>query len=187
MYLTVDTTTDPFELSDVVDGVTSSISFNNLTQTFTYTFTDTTGNSREGVLEVYRITPTTRTLACNESSTSVSASILCKVNTTNVTGSYSARWYIIHDGTRVVVSTYDVITSLAKELRDVWRGQGPFFVVLVAGTLAALGAYVSGAVGIILFLVGLFAVNFFGFTLLGTGIYGIFVGIGIWIIIKLKR
>lgn len=187
MRLTMDLIADPFTVVDALDNIVTSLTFNSLTQTFTYTFNDLTGTSRTGTLEVYRITPREHNLVCTNTDTSASASLLCQVNTTNTTGSYSAHGMIdIPGGSNIITNTLEIATGYVKEFSETIGNQGVFFSLLIAGAFAGLGAFVSPAVGIIMFLVGLGATLFFGFSMLTTSVYISIILIGAFIIYKIK-
>jgi len=187
--LTLDLIPDPFTSIDVMENMVTSLTFNNLTQTFSYSFTDTTGGSRSGLLEVWRITPKENTLVCTNTGISASTTLLCQYNTTNVTGTYTAKGYIqvgSHD-MNVLTNVLDVITGLTSELKQMWGTQGIFFSILVAGSLGTLGLVASPAVGIMMFLAGLIVTTLFGMSIITFSAIGFFVIIGLVIIYKIKR
>ncbi len=187
LILTMNPTEEPFSNVDAIDNVETSMNFNNLTETFTYTFTDLGGNSREGTLTVIEITPTTETVVCTSTDTSPSATLICQVNTTNATATFSAKGEIKVGSTSIITDALNILTGITRQLKDIWGGQGVFFTILVAGVIGGLGMIVSPAVGIIMFLVSLLVVNFFGMTILSGTIYGFFILVGIFIIWKMKQ
>lgn len=187
LFLTLDLLDDPFVNIDITDDTTSTISFNNVTETFKYTFTSTKGADRVGLLEVFLITPTSETLVCSETDTTSSGTLLCQVNTTSTPGTYSVRGSIKIGDTQVQTQSFQRETGLIRDFKDIWGNQGIFFGVLVAGTLGLLGAVVSPTVGIVMFIVGIFMINFFGFTLISAGFIGFLMILGIVIILKMKR
>ncbi len=187
--LTMDLVTDPFTSFDVITRMTTSLTFNNNTETFSYVFTDTTGVSRRGLLEVHRISASENTLVCSNTATSASATLLCQVNTTNISGTYAAKGYIQLGSTKMNVLTdiLNIITGLTKQLREKWGNQGIFFTILVSGAMAGLGAVISPAVAIIMFLAGLAVTSFFGMSFITMTFLGTFIIIGIVIIWKTKQ
>lgn len=184
--LTLDLIADPFTTIDAVEDVTTSLTFNNATQTFSYVFTDLTGTERTGVITVIQIDPNTETIVCTNTDTSVSATLLCQVNTTNSTGTYAAKGFINVGTNNILTNTLEIVTGLTQQLKDIWGTQGVFFTVMIAGTLGTLGALVSPSVGIIMFIASLLVVNAFGMTLLSAVMYGFFIIIAGVIIYKMK-
>lgn len=187
LILTMKPVTDPFTNVDTIEDVITSLSFNDLTETFSYVFTDTTGANRKGTLVVIEITPTTETIVCTETDTTSSGTLLCQVNITNSTGSVSAKGFIQVGSTSILTDTISKASKIVRDLKDVWGSQGVFFSILVAGTMGGLGMVVSPATGIIMFLAGLLLANFFGMTIMGTVIYGFFILAAVLIIWKMKR
>ncbi|KKK87949.1 hypothetical protein LCGC14_2748100, partial [marine sediment metagenome] len=74
--LTLNLIPSPFDIPNAIAGVITSLTFNNVTQTFSYTFTDTTGASRKGTLDVYKSTATTSGLVCTSTDTTSSGTLL---------------------------------------------------------------------------------------------------------------
>lgn len=185
LILTLDLTPDIFSHMNIVDGITTSLTFNNLTKTFSYSFTDTGGTARRGLLEVHR----GNYLECSNIATSASATLLCQVNTTNVTGRYTAKGYIQIGSysQNALMQMLEILTGFAVELKDQWGAQGIFFAILISGSLAGLGVMISPAVGVIMFLVGIFITSFFGMTILPAAMIGFFILIGAIMVYKMKK
>jgi len=175
-FITLNLLSDPFQIIDAVDDVTSSMAFNNLTETFSYTFSVLGGTDRTGTIEVYKLTPTDKVLVCENSDTSSGATILCQYNTTSDEGTYIAEGIIQANGGNILDKTLEVVTGFGKEVRATFGEQGIFFTVLILGTLAGLGAFVSPAIAIILFIVGLGISVILGFTMMNLTL---FIGIAI--------
>ncbi len=184
--LTLSLIADPFESIDAIEDLTTSLSFNNATQTFSFVFTDLTGTSRTGTIQVIQIEPNLETIVCTNTDTSSAATILCQVNTTNSTGTYAARGFITVGGNKILTNTLEILTGLVQDFKNIWGTQGVFFTILIAGTLGTLGALVSSSVGIILFMTSLLVVNAFGMTLISAVMYGFFIIVGGVIIYKMK-
>lgn len=187
LILTLNLLADPFETIDIIDGITTSLTFNNLTQTFSYVFTDLGGINREGTLTVIEITPTTETILCTSTDTSSGATLICQINTTNTTGSVVAKGFIKVGSNNILTNTKEILGILIRDLKDIWGTQGVFFTILIAGTLGTLGALVSPSVGIIMFIVSLIVVNLLGMTILSATMYGFFIIIAGVIIYKMKN
>ena len=185
-FLTIDLIPSPFGISDAIDGVTTSLSFNNVTQTFSYTFVDTNGIPRIATLEVWKTSPTTSSNVCTATDTSVSGTLLCTVNTTDVTGTYTAKGYISINP-KLLTDTYQVFTGIVKEFRLKFGTQGIFLTILLSGVLAGLGAVVSPAVGIIMFMVGIAIASFMGMSLISMVFLGFLILATAIIIFRMKR
>ncbi len=185
--LTMRLTPDPLESVDTLNNMITTLTFNNLTETFSYVFTDTNGVARTGNLVVIEITPTSETIICTTTDTSPSATLLCQVNTTNLTGSFIAKGSIQVGDNQIVTNRFDrAVGELKQQLRDIISNQGIFLSILVAGTLGGLGAVVSPAVGIIMFLVGLTMTAFFGLNIIIIPLLVSFIILGGIIIYKMK-
>ncbi len=187
LILTMDLLTDPFTTIDAIQDMTTSLSFTNSTQTFVYVFTDTSGNSRTGQLDVIKRSAASEVVVCTITDTSVSATLLCQVNTTASPGSYIALGKIIVGSNKIVTDNLERETGIARDFRNTFGTQGAFFTIIIAGTMAGLGAGISPAVAIIMFLVGLGIVNFLGFSIWGLSLYVSFVVAGAILIFKMKK
>ncbi len=187
MILTLNLIPDPFAAVDVLSDITSSLSFNNNTQTFKYVFLSKSGVDREAKLEVRRTGGLNATLVCTATSISSGATLLCPVNTTATEGTYVASGFILAEGTFVMTATTSILTGIITQLSNIWKSQGIFFSIMVAGTMGLLGAIVSPSVGIIMFLGGLIVVNFMGLTVITTAIIASFILLGGIIIFRMKR
>ena len=184
--LTLDLLADPFGTVDALDGVTTSLSFNNLTQTFSYVFLDTTGTQRTATLDVIKTTPTTDENVCTTTDTSVSGTLLCTVNTTAIPGTYTAKGYISINP-KILTNTYQIITGIARDFQAVFGTTGIFLTILLAGCMAGLGAMISPAVAIIMFVVGIAIASFMGMSMIST-VFLCFLILGaIILIFKMKR
>ena len=187
LILTMDLSADPFTTIDVIQDMTTSLSFTNSTQTFVYVFTDTSGSTRTGQLDVIKRSAASEVVVCTTTDTSVSATLLCQVNTTASPGTYIALGKIIVGNNEIVTDNLERETGIARDFRNTFGTQGAFFTIIIAGTLAGLGAGVSPAVAIIMFLVGLGIVNFLGFSIWGLSLYVSFVVAGAILIFKMKK
>jgi len=185
--LTLNLIADPLTTVDTITNVNTDLTFNNLTETFSYVFTDLAGQNRKGTLTVIEITPTTETVLCTSTDTSSSATLICQVNTSNITGTFTAVGAIEINGIDVPTNIFErTIGTIKQGLNELIGSQGIFFTILIAGTLAGLGAVVSPAVGILMFLVGLGIINFLAFTILKLSLYVTFLIIGGIIMYKMK-
>ena len=184
--LTLNLIPSPFDITDAIAGVTTSLAFNNVTQTFSYVFTDMNGISRIGTLEVYKSTVTTSELVCTSTDTTSSGTLLCVVNTTNIPGTYTAKGFISVNP-KLLTNTLQIFTGTVTKFKAIWGSQGIFFTILIAGTLGGLGAAISPAVGIIMFLVGITIASFLGMSIISMVFLAFLILAAAIIIFKMKR
>jgi len=175
----INTQSSPFAKLDSITRIRSNISFNNLTQTFSYFFSDEDGNTRTGTLEVLRGS----TVVCNTTASSSSATLLCKYNLTNETSRIYAVGYI--DGSKIPTAIIEEASAFIQEAKALFGRSGLFYTALFAGSVAALGVF-SPAVSVIMFLVGLGAMMFMGINLISTIVYILIVIIGLMVVWRLK-
>lgn len=190
MFLTIDLIGDPFEHIDIIDDITTSLTFNNITQTFSFTFLDTTGTNRKGLLEVRRITPTENVLLCNTTDISSSATLLCQVNTTNPVGTYLAKGFIMIGSydLSILREMLEIATGIAIDLKNVWGPSGEFFAILITGFLTSLGAVTGGpALAVVMFMVGLIISKFLGLIIFSAAMVGFIILMGVMIIYRIKK
>lgn len=177
--LRIDTLTDPFVHIDSINRIISNISFNNLTQTFSYYFSDPDGLARVGTLEVI----VNGIVVCSNTASSSSATILCQYNTTNITSSVRAVGYI--DSSKVPTAVMEIVALIARQAKDLFGSSGLFYTILFAGSVAGLGIF-SIATSVIMFLVGLGAMFFMGISYVTTLIYVLIVIMGLIVIWKVR-
>ncbi len=185
--LTMDLIPPPFDTVDAINDITTSLTFNNVSQTFSYVFTDLTGVNREATLDVIKTTPTTSDIVCTSTDTTSSGTLLCVVNTTNITGTYTAKGFITISGNKILMRTKEISTGIVSQFKSVWGTQGIFFTILVAGVLGGLGAAISPAVGIIMFIVGIAIASFLGMSIISMVFLAFLVLAAAIIIFKMKR
>ena len=177
--LNIDTLSNSFAKIDLINRIISNISFNNLTQTFSYYFSDPEGLTRTGTLEVL----VGDTVVCTSTATSSSATILCAYNLTNSTARVKAIGYI--DGSKVPTAIMEILGKVARKAKDLFGKSGLFYTILFAGSVAGLATF-SPAVSVIMFLVGLGSMFFMGISFVSTIVYMLIVIIGMLVIWKLK-
>ena len=187
LILTMDLLPDPFTTVDTIEGITTSLSFTNSTQTFVYVFTDIGGTPRTGQIDVIKRGVVSDTTVCTNSDTSVSATILCQVNTTSEPGNYLALGLITVGSNQIRTDSLERENGIRGDFQNTFGTQGAFVTMIIAGTLAGLGAGISPAVAIIMFLAGLGVVNFIGFSMWSLTIYVSFVIVGVILIFKMKK
>ena len=174
---------DPFSTIDGLDDIITSLTFNNLTQTFSYVFTQKSGLSTTGTLEVMSTEGADSSIVCTTTDTTSSGTLLCQVNTTNETGTYSAKGFVKVGNKNILTNVMNIITGLPAQFRDIIGRQGFFFAIMISGVLAGLGALVGPSVSIIMFGVGIVVSSFLGFSVLGAtgiGTIAIIIMIMVW-------
>lgn len=181
--LTMELKADPFSTIDGLDDIITSLTFNNLTQTFSYVFTQKSGLSTTGTLEVMSTEGADSSIVCTTTDTTSSGTLLCQVNTTNETGTYSAKGFVKVGNKNILTNVMNIITGLPAQFRDIIGRQGFFFAIMISGVLAGLGALVGPSVSIIMFGVGIVVSSFLGFSVLGAtgiGTIAIIIMIMVW-------
>lgn len=163
--ITVVKSADPFTQIDVANDVSTSLTFNNNSQTYSYTFTSMSGTEREGVIEVIEYDGNTNGVVCRNTATSSSATILCEVNVTNSNSTFVANGYVNEVGSSQLIrtDTLESLNYLKEQFLARIGGNGLFLSVIFAGTTAGLGL-ANPAIAIVLFLAGLSSMIFIGFS-----------------------
>ena len=185
--LTMNLIPDPFDEKDVIDGISTSLTFNAITQTFSYVFTDTLGVSRTGILDVIKTTVTTSEKVCSATDTTSSGTLLCVYNITLNPGTYTAKGFIQYNGNKIQTNTKQFFTGLKRDFRDIFGSQGTLFTIMFAGVLGGLGATISPAVALVMFMVGIAIASFMGMSILSIAFLVFLVILMVFIIFKMKR
>lgn len=185
--ITVDTGTNPIIAENQIKNTTTLLNFNNDTQVFTYAFVNNLGTPLTGSLNVRRLGSSGMVTICDSSSTATSGSILCAINTSNITGEYIASGYLSFTGESKKMLTNQIteVTGYPKRALQIFQRQGVLIAIIMAGTFAGLGA-VNPSISIVLFLVGLGAASWIGFSFMAFSTYIIIAIIGFMIIYKLR-
>jgi len=181
--ITLNTLADPFERADIVNGISTSLTFNNNTQVFSYTFTDKNGLTREVRLEVFERNLAGDFIVCTNTQTISSGTLLCAVSATNVT--LFARGMVVLDEGNIITNTLTIINSYIKQAKDIFGKTSLFYTILFAGAIAGLGV-ANIAASIMLFIIGLGAMMLAGFSFINTGVYMMIVIGGLLVIWRLR-
>lgn len=186
LTITITTTADAFEELETFMGITTALSYNNASSTFSYIFNNPSGTAVQGILEVNKITPRESTQMCYNTDISSGSTILCTVNVTDNFDSYVARGYIdLQTGLAPILSDEVSFNNWLNQGIANFGQQGVFLSLIMAGTFATLGA-ASSALSILFFMVGLGAALYFGFSAMALTAYiGIFV-LALILIYKLR-
>lgn len=175
----IDTLSNPFAKIDNTNRILNNISFNNVTQTFSYFFSDPTGTTRIATLEI----TSNGVVVCSATSSSSSGTLLCQYNTTNSTSRVLATGYI--DGSKIPIAVMEVANALQQQAKALFGRSGLFYTLIFAGSIAGLGLY-SMAVAVIGFLAGLASMMFMGISFISITTYILFVIIGLFVVWRVK-
>lgn len=138
-----------------VNNIANIIQYNNVTGTFTFTYSDLSNIVRTGCLEVVELVAGHNDVVCNNCVASTSATIICTLPNVNKTSSYVATGRI---DTNTANSYGDIAQIFIRTGQQVWqsfRGTGNMATLMISGTSFFIGIF-NPAVGIIFLLVGLF-------------------------------
>lgn len=180
ILIRIDTLVNPFSGIDAINRVTSNITFNNYTQTFSYFFIDNDGYTRTATLEVYN----GGTTVCSNTATAVSGTVLCQYNTTNSTHITRAVGYI--DGSLIPTAATEVYNKVIEQAQDIFGKSGMFYTIMFAGSVAGLGMF-SIATAVILFIAGLAAMMFMGVGYIQLGVYVTIIIMGILVVWRVRQ
>lgn len=152
----VEDTTDDFERFTNISDFEYSLSFDNTTNVFTYSWNDITGESSTHRLLVQRVSFNGTVTVCNTSSTSTSSTLTCDVGSS--VASYRGQGFreVSGDSTRVVVLNIKVGDPFGTFGREglIWS----FFLLF---TLIAIGIF-HPPTAVILYLVGFLGLGAIG-------------------------
>lgn len=162
--ITLGTSINPFTEIDVGNDVSTSLTFNNQTQTYSYTFTSLSGTERQGTIEVYEYSGIKNNLICSNTVSSSSATLLCVANVSNSNSTFIANGYInsLENEERILTATLEKSNELKDKFLGLIGDNGLFLSILFAGTTAGLGL-ANPAIAVVLFLTGLMSMIFIGF------------------------
>ena len=158
-----------------------SLTFNNATSTWSYSYVSTSGTFSYARLYVYQSNPTTgKTTICNTTSVSNAATLTCNVSAYD--GQVYAEDYVSRSP-EVLVWAESIIQSIAKTIFGL---EGLFWAFFIMMVLAIAGALVAGPVGAMAFTVACFVflpmigiASFGAVALWGTIILGVLIA---WIV-----
>lgn len=151
----VSATIDEYDKFDSIDNYVYSLTYVNTSNSFIFTWSDTTGDSPTHRLEVIRRSFNETVVICNSTSTSLSSSLSCDL--TDRVGTYYAygirtaspgRWMV------TIQKTFD------EAYRTFWK-EGLFWSFILLMTMLLIGAW-SPIVGVVLYLVGFISIGLFG-------------------------
>jgi len=157
-----------------------SLTYNEATKIWTYTYIDTSGTTKWGRLLVYTEDGNSKTIICNNSDTSSAATLTC--NVTNYEGTIYAKAYISRSP-EILVWSESVIKRVVKAIFGM---EGVFWAMMILLTIGLVGIW-HPTISVIMMIVGIILINFLQIASFGiTTIMGITI-IGIIILMEMKR
>lgn len=181
---------DVFAAPDAIEGLKTTLTFNNATQTFTYSFNDIGAASRTVSLNVVRRTSSGDITVCTNSATGASGTLLCQYNMSLNHGYYFASGGItsIEGIPTIPTNMMEIVTDTIQQgFRQRADKSGVYLSFILGGTFAGLGSLASPATAIIMFMVGLGVILYFNLTALTLGIYLTIFIISLFLILKVLR
>ena len=139
---------------EVVEDLTSTLTFSSTTNIFTYTYDDTSGDFTSARLRVLRIFPSNGSLVipCNGTKTDSSGVITCNING-QVNGTYRASGYITRDSDEFLDKRIDGV--LGTNIYNSMGEDGVLWSIFILIAIVMLGitrpslAIVFGTIGLI--------------------------------------
>ena len=145
--------------TDVIYGITSSLSYTDATGNFRFTWSDPDGNYHYGCLKVTKESIAGNTLINDTCVMSTAGTILVNINSTEeVNGTYVAVGYIKFDEPYVL----QVLRKTWGSLSETFGSEGLFYGFLIILTLAMVGVY-APKIAMILAVIGLIFSSILGF------------------------
>lgn len=176
-----------FSSIDALGKTVTSLSFNNITKTFSYSFTNLLGTSLTGRLVVNREENGDVANICSTSTTASSGTLLCVWNISNQTGNYYATGSI-DTGQDVgfgITNTLTIITGFADQAKNVFGKTGVLLSIMLGGATATLFIW-SPAAMIIMFLVSFGVMINVGLSFMSIGLFLGIIIIGLAIVIRMR-
>lgn len=137
-----------------LESLTTSLSYSETTNVFTYTYSDTSSSFTNARLHVYKVVPTNATIIspCNETKTDATGVITCDL-TGQVNGTYRAAGYITRGTTETLVQRRDGV--LGTNIYNSIGLDGVLWSIFIFIAIVMLGisrpslAIIFGTVGIV--------------------------------------
>lgn len=175
---------DYSDIFDSVLGISTTLTFENTTKDFVYTFSDPTGSVVEGCLKVVNKSVVGETIMFDNCTTSTAASIYVSIGIDTNTSTFIGTGYVKDsDANRYITDV------LGISFADVWTTynlEGVFFSFLIVTTIVMAGLF-HPAAAIILAVVGLIFTSLLGFYQIAYPILATIVALGIVAAIMVSR
>jgi len=157
LQFVVEDSTNDFERFDDITDYDGELTYDEGTETFTFSWTDTTGDSPTHRLLVERFTFNNTAVVCNVTSTSLASSLPCDISSYS-TGSFTAQAFRTTGGDERRVAR---LTTKLGDISGTFGLEGLFWSFILLLTLIAVGAF-SPVIGVGLFLIGFIALGVMG-------------------------
>lgn len=152
----IEDTEDDFERFSNDTDLDWTLTFNNNTNIFTFSWNDNTGDVASYRLYVQRILFNGSTLVCNTSTTANSGSLTC--DTSSITGSYICRVYRTVSGDESILAVLNA--KVGETFKDYGR-EGLIWTFLLLLTMLAIGSF-NPPLGVVLYNVGFIIMGLLG-------------------------
>jgi len=144
----IEDTTDPFDRFDNVTDLSHVFTFNNETNTFIFTWVDTSGDTATYNLKVERILANGTTTVCDSSTVAASGTLTCEVG--DQKASYRAQVFRTVDGEKTRI---DILNNVkVGDVSHIYGMEGLFWSFILLFTFMAIGVY-SPAAGVGVYLI----------------------------------
>ncbi len=162
------------------DQITTSLSYDNSTGTFSLIYADSSGSAQQVCMVVYKNEISSFSTVCRECLTSASGTILCTINTTQG-GVYTANAYATINPTWILNSVVvEILIDLAKEGFKAKIGkEGLFWTAALSTTMAFAFAFspVAGLIAAFLGLVASAIMGLINISYVAMATLGVIIGI----------
>jgi len=170
----IEDTVDDFARFDNITDFEYSLTFSNITNSFSYLWNDVTGNVIITRLLVKKMSLNGTQIICNSTSTSLSGSLSCNVGSSSA--SYTAYVYRRAAGkSEVLISILNIKVGDTSEIYGV---EGLFWSFILLMTLVGVGIYNPG-VGVLLFLGGFVGMGVLGIISFNAPVFFAVLTIGV--------
>lgn len=156
---------DPFEVFDDIENYQASLTFNEDTNTYIFTWSDGTNEGAIQRLFVERYAFNESSVVCNVTSSNIVGSLSCGVG--NGTYSYIAQGFRYLSGDELRVA---LLTVKVGDISLTFNLEGLFWGFILLFTLVAIGIW-NPPVGIVLYLVGYMLLGFLGVIYMHPAIF----------------
>ena len=175
------------ETTETKANLLTTSGYNNVTQIYQLNWTDTTGLTSNVRLLIQSSTGTNMRTICNTNTSSSSGSMSC--NTTGYSGNLVVKVFKSQSPEVAFLTEFiHKVQQALSNLAGVGRNEGGLWATGLGITLTAAGATVGAVAAIVLFMVSMVMVYFFGLlNILTLSILSLFFLLSIIIIVLLKR
>lgn len=183
-YLRFNLRDDPIQQMEDVNNIAFTLRWDNASGSYTYTYSDASGITRDGCLLVEKLTTYSgKVQQCYNCLSGTSGTIICTLGG-NLTGTYTA-FALINTTSEHSLITVDILTKNFDNAHLIFGLSGVFLAIILIGTISAFGMW-NPAVAIGLCLLSLAISVMIGFVFLSfTSLVGIII-LGIFFIIKMR-